>query len=188
MRPCRMPAVLMWMALLGSAADVASAQEQRVAVFGDIAAVDAHGPERGYGTMAMHGAELVVHVRGTVYAGFDVQAGRIGGIDIRQASNPQAPFFETVATPFEFLQTSVTASVFREWPSTSRIKGLAGGGAGWLSEHGRHEWGDYEYKTLVLHARGGVVWTVSKHLRIRAEGVSSFPAFLGARVGIGYVF
>ena len=57
MRPCRIPVVFMWMALLGSAADGDSAQEQSVAVFGEIAAVDAHGPERGYGRMAMHGAE-----------------------------------------------------------------------------------------------------------------------------------
>ncbi len=193
MRPCRMPAVLMWMALLGSAADVASAQEQRVAVFGEIAAVDAHGPESGYGNMAMHGGELLVHVRGTVYAGLDVQAGRISWTEAHQGS----PLSKIVTTAREFRQTSVTASVLREWPIASRVRGLAGGGVGCLFQHFRNvdysdmvPWGS-DYKPLVLQARGGIIGTVTEHLRFRAEVTGTFKyllPFLGARVGIGYVF
>ena len=48
------------------------------------------------------------------------------------------------------------------------------------------------HSPLVLHARGGMVGSVSRHLCMRAEGVFSvgngMSGILGARLGIGYLF
>ena len=201
MRSRRIGLALMSMAVIGGAVDPAFGQEQRVAAFGNVALVDVASGDSGYGRLAMYGGELVFALRGTLRAGVDVEVGRIGRTDLNLVSVCEASRCRTewVRTPFSFRQTAVTISVFREWPRTARVRGLAGGGLGVLFQRLRGvfysdmvPWSG-NHAPVVLHARGGVVGTVSEHFCIRAEGVFSVePAMdsgiLGARVGIGYMF
>jgi hypothetical protein len=199
MRPCPIRILLMAIAVVGAGAAPVCAQAGRVAVFAEAAAVDAHAWESDWGRMAMYGGELVVRLRGAVYAGFDVEQGRISRTDRNRVSTTQAPFSKFVETPFEFRQTAVMVSVFREWPRTSRIRALAGGGVGCLVQHVRgvryydmEPWSGDPPTVFALHARGGIVGTVTEHLRVRADGVLSMGygvmGLVGARVGLGYVF
>jgi hypothetical protein len=199
-RPCWIRVALMAAAVAGSAAGSASAQEQRVAVFGIGALVDVASGDSDYGRMAMYGGELVVTIRGTVRAGVDLEVGRIGRTDLHNVvtCEPSKCSDEWVRTPFSFRQTAITVSVFREWPRTARVRGFAGGGLGVLFQRLRGVFPDDmkpwrgNHAPVVLHARGGVVGTVSKRVCIRAEGVfsvaSGISGILGARVGMGYLF
>ena len=198
MHPCRIRVALLVMVGVGCVADPGSAQEPRVVAFANVAFVDVASGDSGYGGMAMYGGELVVTLRGAVRAGIDVEVGRITRIDVHYVDIKTVPFRTAVMTPFEFRQTAVTISVFREWPKTARVRYLAGGGLGWLSQRLRGvyfpemvPWSG-NHAPVVLHARGGVVGTVSKHLRIRAEGVWSVglgvSGILGVRAGIAFVF
>jgi hypothetical protein len=203
MRPCRISVVLLSIAAAGSGVDPALAQDQRMAAFGNVAVVDVAVDDHGYGKMGMYGGELVITLRGTVRAGVDVQVGRISRTDVHYVDIETVPFRRAVTTPFEFRQTAITVSVYREWPSTARVRGMAGGGLGVLFQRLRGvNQPDARYPDLVswsgshapvvLHARGGIIGTVSDHYRIRAEGVFSVSngiyGILGARVGLGYVF
>ena len=129
---CRIRVALMSMAVVGAGVGPASAQAGRVAAFGNVALVDAFAVDTRKGGMAMYGGELVVSLAGTLRAGVNVETGRISRTDVNYVSTERGPFSTAVSSPFEFRQTAVTLSLFREWPRTARVRYLAGGGVGVL--------------------------------------------------------
>jgi hypothetical protein len=200
MRPGPIRLALMATAVVSAGAGPVSAQAGGVAAFAEVGRVDAHALESDRGKMVMYGGELVVTLRGTVRAGVDVEVGRISRGDFSHvpSEEPRHGVAPATASPFEFRQTAVMISVFREWPKASRIRALAGGGVGVLFHHlrgvsydGGGPWSDNDTPG-VLHARAGVIGTVTQHLCIRGEAVFSMGygvmGYFGARAGIGYVF
>jgi hypothetical protein len=115
MRPCQISIALLSASVLGAGAGPASAQPRPMVAFGHVAFVDVVADDHGVGTMTMYGGELVLPLGGAFHAGIDVEAGSIARTD-----------------PFRFGQTAVTISASGEWPRTARVRGMAGGGAGWL--------------------------------------------------------
>jgi hypothetical protein len=183
----RLSVVLNAIAIVIGEGTTASAQSSRGAVYGEAGLVNVTANDSEQGNSLIYGGEAVFRLRGPLHAGIDVDTGSI----------------DPTRFGSDFRQTSPLLSAFSEWPQSAHLRGIAGGGVGWLFQRKRGQFipgprpGDVieirgSYTTQAFHGRGGVVVDVSDHVRFRAEALfaigGGLSAIIGGRAGIGYAF
>lgn len=160
-------------------------QPRTPTVFGSVTWGNAAADDSEIGNIAMFGGEILVPIRGALRVGVGVETGQIDKTHFGS----------------EFRETGLTISALGEWPRSRRVRGLAGGGVGWMFQRTRGivdlEQGEvrpfrYEHTAGVLHGRGGLVGNIGDRLRIRAEAVlwvgGGITWLVGGRLAMGYEF